>query len=143
MALSFQPKGPVYIEDGTEIHFKRASQADLNKFNLDHNPFKNRSTEDRKEVYKKISDGKLDEIELTPDEKYITDSQMSTFCLEFVADVKNLVDQEGTVIDFNSLPKDHKLIFFEDLYFNDDDFRDFVIAVKNGAKKKFTEMAQD
>ena len=33
--------------------------------------------------------------------------------------------------------------FFEDLYFNNDDFRDFVISVKSGAKKKFTEMAQD
>ena len=143
MALSFQPKGPVFIEDGTEIHFKRVSQADLNKFNLDNNPFKKRSKEEKKDIYKKIADGKFDEIELTPNEKYITDSQMSLFCLEFVTDIKNLVDQDGSVIDFNSLPKDHKLIFFEDLYFNNDDFRDFVIAVKSGAKKKFIEMAED
>jgi len=143
MALSFQPKGPVFIEDGSEIHFKRVSQADLNKFNLDHNPFKKRSKEEKKDIYKKIADGKFDEIELTPNEKYITDSQMSLFCLEFVTDVKNLVDQDGSVIDFNLLPKDHKLIFFEDLYFNNDDFRDFVIAVKSGAKKKFIEMAED
>lgn len=143
MPISFEPKGPVYIQDGTEIEFKRVTQADLNRFNLDNNPFKNRSKEEREEIYSLIREGKIDQIEYTPEENQISLKQMPMFCVQFVVDVRNLVDPNGATLDYKEFTEEMKLIFFDDLYFSSDDFRDFVSAVKSGTKKKFAEMAQD
>lgn len=143
MPISFEPKGPVYIQDGTEIEFKRVTQADLNRFNLDNNPFKNRSKEEREEIYSLIREGKIDQIEYTPEENQISLKQMPMFCVQFVVDVRNLVDPNGAILDYKEFTEEMKLIFFDDLYFSSDDFRDFVSAVKSGTKKKFAEMAQD
>jgi len=143
MPISFEPKGPVYTQDGTEIEFKRVTQADLNKFNLDNNPFKNRTKEEREHIYQLIRDGEIGKIEYTPEENQISLKQMPMFCLEFVVDVRNLNDTAVNPIDFKNLDNEMKLIFFDELYFSSDDFRDFVNAVKSGSKKKFTEMAQD
>lgn len=142
MALSFVPKGPVYYQDGTEIHFKRVKQVDINKFNYENNPFKGRSKEEYSEILKKINEGKIEEIEYTPDETLISLSQMPQFCVEFVEDVKNLLS-DGKPIDWKELDPDLKYIFFDELYHESEDFRDFVLNVKSGAKKKFTEVVED
>lgn len=142
MPLSFVPKGPVYIQEGTEIHFKRASQIELNKFNYENNPFKDRDEKEYKEILKQIIAGNIDEIEFTHEETQVSISQMPKFCLEFVTDVKNLI-VDGEQIEWSSLGDDMKYIFFDELYQESEDFRDFVSAVKNGAKKKFAEVDKD
>ena len=92
---------------------------------------------------KKIQEGKINEVDYTAEETMISLSQMPTFCVEFVEDVKNLTDPNGDTIDWADLPDDHKYIFFDELYNESDDFRDFVLNVKSGAKKKFTEVDSD
>ena len=142
MALSFVPKGPVYIEDGTEIQFKRVKQVEINKFNYENNPFQNRPREEYSEILKKINEGKIHEVDYTPEETMISLSQMPKFCVEFVEEVRNL-QVDGKPIDWKELADDHKYIFFDELYHESDDFRDFVLNVKSGAKKKFTEVDSD
>lgn len=142
MPISFEPKGPVYTQDGTEIEFKRVNQVELNKFNYENNPFKNREKDEYNEILKKIFEGKIEEIEFTHEETQISISQIPKFCVEFVKNVKNLV-VDGVVVEWSSFDDEMKYIFFDELYNDSEDFRDFVLAVKNGSKKKFTEMAQD
>jgi hypothetical protein len=143
MALKFVPRGPEYTEDGTTISFRRITQGDLNKFNLENNPFKDRPQEERTEIIKQILEGKFHEIDMTPDESAQSMNQMPIFCVEFVEDIKNLLDHNGTPIIYQELNFEMKKILFDDLYFSNDDFRDFVLAVKDGSKKKFTEVDED
>ena len=143
MALKFVPRGPEYSEDGTIIEFNRITQGDLNKFNLENNPFKDRPREERTEIIQMIIDGKYNEIDMTPEESAQSMNQMPIFCVSFVKDIKNLVNHNGTLIKYNELTFEMKKILFDDLYYSNDDFRDFVLAVKDGSKKKFAKMDED
>jgi hypothetical protein len=74
----------------------------------------------------------------TLEEQELSLKQMPLFCVEFIVDVDN-IELGGQT--FKSLDKDQKLMLFEELYQENADFSAFVLSYKNGAKKKFTEMA--
>lgn len=134
--IKFERRGPIFEKDGTKIFFKRVSQAEINEFNIKHNPFRDRAPDDKKIVMQMIREGRMDEVEYTDSEVSLSLQQIPLFCVEFVDKITGLEDGRGDPLEYDTLPDQHKVIFFEDLYNEDDDFRDFVLAVKVGAKKK-------
>ena len=143
MALKFEPRGPVFEKDGTKLIFKRVNQAELTQFNLDHNPFKDRTPEEKEEIKNLINNDKHKEIQYTDEELLISLKQIAELCVQFIETVENLEDGEGNQINFDKLDNISKFTFFEEMYNHDEDFRDFILAFKLGTKKKFTILAKD
>lgn len=141
--LKFEPRGPELEIEGTKFLFKRASQHDLNKWNLENNPFKNRSKEEKFQIQKLINNKKVEKIEYTDEEINESIAQMPKFALDFCENVLGLENGEGEALEFNELSEDMKLILFEELYNENENFSDFLISYKSGTKKKFTEVVRD
>ena len=138
MSLKFEPRGPELDIEGTIFKFKRVSGSELMTWSAKNNPFKNRPPAERKELIEKIIAGEVKFEDYTLEEQELSLQQMPLFCVDFIVDVDN-IDLGGQT--FKALDKQQKLMLFEELYQENADFSAFVLSYKNGAKKKFTEVA--
>lgn len=143
MAITFEPKGPELKIDETTFKFKRVSQAELNAWNLKNNPFKDRSEPEKRRIQALIQEGKISDVDYTEEEIERSLNQLPRFAVDFCTDVKPIKSPDGSEIEYSSLSQDQKLILFEELYSESEDFSDFLLAYKAGVKKKFTELASD
>ena len=139
MALKFEPRGPELNIEDTIFKFKRVSNSELMTWSAKNNPFAKRPIEERNELIEKIIAGETKFENYTAEEQELSLKQMPKFCLEFIKGVDNIDFGEG--ITFDNLEEDQKLRLFEELYQENAEFSAFVLAYKNGAKKKFIEVA--
>jgi hypothetical protein len=139
MSLKFEPRGPELDIQGTIFKFKRVSGSELMTWSAKNNPFKNRPPEERKLLIEKIIAGEIKFEDYTLEEQELSLNQMPMFCMAFINDIDNL--DLGGELTFKDLDKEQKFRLFEELYQENAEFSAFVLSYKNGAKKKFTEVA--
>lgn len=136
MPLKFDLSGPVFEEDGTELEFKRVSQSQVLSWEIKNSVLKDRTPEEKKEfadrAKKKISNWDY----YSDSEKANLFNLTSIFCLDHLVSIKNLLDENGTEIDFDSLPESTKMRFFDDLVESSDTFSEWLSKYKAGSEKK-------
>ena len=141
MSLNFAVKGAVFhYDDDTSFHFKRASRLSITQWEMKKSVIGNRSKEEKLEFSKRASEGVSNWEYFSGEEKADIIAMSSEFCLDFVEDVKGLVNEDKEELIYKELSKAEKMRFWDEMQ-DVPKFVDWLVKYKAGGEKKSTSMA--